>query len=138
MAVEEKLQVQSTDMRFKNITAADLNTAAEMIIYMCTICTDGTNSEWVKFYFNLFQTQSPNEIILTLNRMQLILSSLNNYITRFGVFVTNLKIFNRTKAILGLKHKQIQSLIPWEPYNYAVEHNASITDLRPKGIMYVI
>ena len=133
MAVEEKLQVKSTDMRFNNITDADLNTAAQMIIYMCTTCTENSNPEWVRFYFNLFKTQSPNEIILTLNRLQVILSSVNNYITRFGVFETNLKLFNRTKAILGLKHKQIRGLIPRKPYNFDVQHNTSINNLRAKG-----
>ena len=65
--VEEKLQQESSDQIMKNFTSEDLKTAAEMFIYL-NMCP-GTTKPWIGFYKYLFRTQSPDQIVLTLNRL---------------------------------------------------------------------
>ena len=72
-AVEQELQIESTEATFQNMTSADLEAAAEMFIYL-TSCP-GTDfweqwfKTWTTFYNELFMTKSANYIISSLNRL---------------------------------------------------------------------
>ena len=72
--IEQQLEVQSSDIKFENITLENLKHAAEMFIYLKTKnpCTDSLKewlNVWATIYSDIFESHSPQEIILTLNRM---------------------------------------------------------------------
>ena len=79
--------------RFSNITAEDLKAAAEKFIYLdfCPL------KSWYTFYRNLFGAESPNDIILTLNRMSHLQSKEN-----FGI---NQKLLKKIATLLNLNHR---------------------------------
>ena len=75
LKVEKQLEVNSSDQIFYNMTVDDLKTAAEIFIYL-NMCppTDDTDTDqwfnnWNNFYIDLFETQSLEQILLTINRM---------------------------------------------------------------------
>ena len=72
MAFEKKLGIVSSEQLFKNMTEEDLRTATEMFIYL-NMCPKVTLMDWFQswysFYDVLFNTQSPNIIIIALSRM---------------------------------------------------------------------
>ena len=66
-AVEQKLLIGSTKIRYKNMTTKDLQIAAEMFLYLNS-CPE-ILKPWIVFYKDLFGNQPANVIVLTLNRM---------------------------------------------------------------------
>ena len=66
-AVEQMLQLESSDHINDTLTNKELKTAAEMFFYL--IMCPNTIKPWILFYKDLFQTQSPYQIILSLNRV---------------------------------------------------------------------
>ena len=79
-AVEQILQIESSEQINETLTNEELRHAAEMFLYL-TMCPD-TIKPWLLFYKDLFQTQSQEQIILTLNRM--IKTSKTEHIARIG------------------------------------------------------
>ena len=72
--IEQQLEVQSSDIKFENITLENLKHAAEMFIYLKTKnpCTDSLKewlNVWETIYSDIFENHSPPEILLALNRM---------------------------------------------------------------------
>jgi len=67
-AVEQKLQIESSEQISDTLKNEELKTAAEMFVYLIT-CPNALKQSII-FYENLFQTQSPDQIILTLNRLK--------------------------------------------------------------------
>ena len=67
IALEEKLQKMSSEKIVKARTHEDLKTVAEMFLYL-TICPK-TIQPWFRFYKDLFQIDSPDKIIIALNRL---------------------------------------------------------------------
>ena len=65
--VEKKLQIESSDQIFETMTNEHLKSAGEIFLYLAMCPTK--IMPWVRFYEDLFQTQSPDQIILTLNRV---------------------------------------------------------------------
>ena len=66
--IEQHFQLESSsDEIFENMTDAKLKSGVEMFFYLNS-CTDLTRS-WLLYYSDLFQNQSPNQIILALNRL---------------------------------------------------------------------
>ena len=105
-AVEEQLQIESSEERFAKISLEDLNAAAEMFIYLNTC--PRSFKPWIEFYKYLFQTQSPNKIILSLNRI------MKEALNQKDVFLEKLahNLFKRMTYLLSLKYEEIQSLFP--------------------------
>ena len=78
-AVENKLHLKSSDLIFENMTSENLETVAEMFIYlnMCpvTLTWQASTDEqqwfksWFILYHDLFKSKSLNHIILALNRV---------------------------------------------------------------------
>ena len=66
-AVEQMLQIESSEQINDTLTREELRTAGEMFLYL-NMCPDEIKP-WIVFYKDLFQTQSPDQIILTLNRL---------------------------------------------------------------------
>ena len=66
MLLEQNLKIKN-DKIFDNVTVEDLHIAGEIFIYFNT-CPQSWR-KWLKFYDDLFQTKSPSQILLTLNRL---------------------------------------------------------------------
>ena len=66
-AVEQILQIESSEQINETLTYEELKMGAEMFLYLI-ICPT-TIKPWIVFYKDLFQTQSPYQIILSLNRV---------------------------------------------------------------------
>ena len=66
MLLEQELQIK-IDRTFENVTVKNLQLAGEIFIYFNT-CPKSWKP-WFKFYDDLFQTKSPSQILLTLNRL---------------------------------------------------------------------
>ena len=110
--LEQQLRLEnvSSQQRFKNITSDELKNAAEMLIYLGTCPQDGFIDwfgSWYNFYDDLFKTESPKNIILTLNR---IMNSENSQIENFQKW--NERLFKGSAKILSLKYQVIQSMLP--------------------------
>ena len=105
-AVEEQLQIESSEERFAKISLEDMNAAAEMFIYLNTC--PRSFKPWIEFYKYLFQTQSPKKIILSLNRI------MKEALNQKDVFLKKLahNLFKRMTSLLSLKYEEIQSLFP--------------------------
>ena len=67
-AVEQKLQIESSEEKLETFTKEELQTAAELFLYLNS-CPDIWFRFWSNFYTELFLTESTDQIILTLNRM---------------------------------------------------------------------
>ena len=104
--LEQTLQMKTFENTLENITAEDLKIAASMFIYLNTCPYTDTDKLWLKswsqFYTDLFQTQTADQVILTLNRMTKIIDHQDN---------RDLKLLNRITSLLSLKFQEIQSLI---------------------------
>ena len=102
--VEQKLKINSSDKIYKNFTAQELEVPAMMYLYLNTC--PGIYRPWFAFYKNLFETQSPNKIILTLNRL------MKGTITPQNKFLKGLaqNIFRRLASLLSLRYEEIQSM----------------------------
>ena len=100
-ALEQQLNIEPIELRFDNMTAENLSNAAEIFIYLNT-CTDTWFKSWYTFYNDLFQTQSVDKIILTLNRMMKS-ENLDNKIR-------DEKLFEKSTTLFSLKYEEIQKL----------------------------
>ena len=96
-AVEKMLQIESSDQINDTFTREELKTAGELFLYL-TMCPD-TIEPWILFYKNLFETQSTDQIILTLNRLMKDAKSL--HFTKIAKTLSSnmkMKIFSGTAA----------------------------------------
>ena len=93
--VETKLKIKSSDVVFEDMTDSMIEKAAKMYLYLVT-CSDPIKP-WFLFYSNLFLTQTPDEIILTLNRiMKGRKTPQNEY---FKMIAS--KLLDRTKSLIS-------------------------------------
>ena len=99
-AIENKVKVATSEIIYENITSKVLKTAAEMLNYLNSEIKSDSTKSWLKFYWTLFMSKSPNEIILTLNR---IMKKSKN---------TNEKLLRKSASLLALKYEDIQSMMP--------------------------
>ena len=102
-ALDEHLQFNSSDKIMDNMTDSQLRLAGEMFLYLNS-CS-WLLKPWFSFYADLFQKQSLDVIILTLNRI----------LKNENVLNKNLKdiaktLFRRINSIFSLKYKEIQNI----------------------------
>ena len=102
----DHLGIKSTELRFEKIGEENLRTAAEIFIYLNT-CPESLKS-WFLFYQDLFYNKSPNQIILTLNRM---MKSKRTSETENFLLIAE-TVFKKASTLLSLKYEEIQSLNP--------------------------
>ena len=77
-ALERELQIKSSTHINETLTNEELKTAAEMFLYL-NMCPDKIKP-WIAFYKDLFQTQSSDQIILSLNRLLKGTATQNEYL----------------------------------------------------------
>ena len=108
--VEALLEIESSEQRFENVTLVELKIAAEMFIFLNVCPKYAWNSwfkSWFKFYDGLFKSQTPDRILLTLNRMMKSKTSQNT-----DGKARAEKLFKRISNLLSLSFKQFQSILP--------------------------
>ena len=103
--LEQALQLKSSEVIWKNMTHADLDTAANIFLYLNS-CSDLVK-KWIIFYSEVFLHMSPSQIVLTLNR---ILKGDSN--TPQSLEFRNIahKLFEEAATSLKLKYKEIKNL----------------------------
>ena len=80
LEVEKEMGIESSEMRFENMTVENINIAGELFIYLNTCPGNFDNDmdmtpnqiwfqKWFRFYHDLFKTRTPYQILLTLNRV---------------------------------------------------------------------
>ena len=131
-ALEEQLKINSSELRFENMTAKDLKAAAEMFIYLnsCPGVIPNANKvyvdegvknddstekninelwfkSWYFFYKDLIENNSPSQIILTFNRL-----SKNNAPKNSQAKIRHQKLLEKTATLLNLQFKGIQNILP--------------------------
>ena len=84
------------------MTTKCLEIASQMLIYM-DIEMESSTKMLMKFYWDLFQIQPPDKIILTLNRFLHLDKNWHSKIVQ--------KLFKKVSSLLTLKHEEIQSLM---------------------------
>ena len=103
-AVEQLLQIESSEQINETLTNEELQTAAEMFIYLNS-CPTKWSKSWSSFYKDLFLSLPADQIILTLNRMMKTKRSEEDKLRAK-------KLMRRTSNLLSLNFERIQSLLP--------------------------
>ena len=125
-AVEEKLQIESTDQIIETLTMEDLKNAAEMFLYLNT-CPKLWFKFWSSFYTDLFMTQPADQIILTLNRMMKPkVSKVQDGNIRAD------KLLKKITSNLSLRYKEIQRLTQQEKLKHIIGEHQSL-NISDKG-----
>ena len=130
-AVEQKLQIESTEQINDTLTKEVLKTAAEMFLYL-NICPSSFNKgllkpifkTWLPFYKDLFRTQSAAKIVLTINRILK-----KNIFGDSMIDKYNKNLLTKITNILKLKYEEIQSLLPDQG-----KKQGNLKNLTEKGI----
>ena len=136
-AVEQELQIESTEATFQNMTSADLEAAAEMFIYL-NMCPDKKDvipntaiqqryQSWFRLYDDLFKNESPDMIILTLNRL------LTQTEHKHKIIKRNKVLFKMVASRLNLKYGNIQSLLPYGPKTSMEDYHNTNDFLNTEG-----
>ena len=95
-AVEQMLQIESSEHINESLTNEELQAAAEMFLYLITCPNIAWFKSWYSFYKYLFLTQPADQILLTLNRM---MKTIQDKDTK--LLTENL--LQRTKSLLSLQ-----------------------------------
>ena len=130
LQLEKQIGINSTDVRFDNVTRSNLKTAGEMFIYL-NACSK-TSKSWPLFYKQLFQTKSPAEIILTLNRiMKAPQKSAEN------IYFTNMAhlFFRRTTDLLSLNYEEVQDVFFSGTKNISLKVKEDHDNIKTEGTM---
>ena len=103
--------MEPSEKKNENITSEELETAAKMFIFLNSCPFDDNSVEWFKswhlFYKDLFHTQSPDQIILTLNRMMKIKTPQD----KNGKGRVK-KLLQKTATFMSLQFDRIRNFIP--------------------------
>ena len=101
----KKLNVKAKTGRLKSISRETLETAAQMYIYV-RLCQHSMKS-WALFYMDLLQNKSPDEIMLTLNRI--LNADLKNDQNKALLEIAS-DLLKQITSLLQLKYGEIQDL----------------------------
>ena len=107
--VKQQLQlINSSEVVFINMTTKHLKAAAELFIYL-NACPANSEKAWFRtwfsFFTDLFQSQSADQIIQTLNRIIKMMSLTNKDVKIME------KLLERATKLLSLKYPKIQSML---------------------------
>ena len=122
-AVEQELQLESSDQVIETMTNEELKSAAEMFIYLI-MCPEAI-VPWFTYYNDLFLTKSVDQIILSLNRIMKTKSTQN-----MDAKVAE-NLLKRISNSMLLQFERIQNLLPVKNLR-----NGSSIDLRKPNGMY--
>ena len=100
--LQKVLKINATDEINENVTKENLNVAAEMFLYINS-CSKPLKP-WFIFYQELFQNHSPDQIILTLNRIM----KTNRDKKLLSI---SKKLLHKINSLLSLKYEEIENVI---------------------------
>ena len=129
-AVENFLGMESRDIRYENISGENMKTAGNIFVYLyfnifnehdhLDICPfieyNNRFSNWSSIYHVIFNSNSADKIILTLNRMM----KTNPLQSKFGKVGDVLK---RIAITLASKYVDIHNILPQNDRNSSMMHN---------------
>ena len=126
MKLEKELHIKPSSKTNGNVTTETFRTASDMLIFLMIPIESDLAKTWLPFYWNLFQTKSATEIILTLNRLM-------KKTLEIDVSAVNLKLYTRTTSLFSLNNEDIKIL---KQRNILEEnyHNMSIKTLSMDGM----
>ena len=117
-AVEQKLEIESSEQIDETMTNDNLKAAAEMFIYLISCPYSSWFKSWSSFYKDLFLSKPPDQIILTLNRMMKSETPQEN-----NDKLRSEKLLQRITSQLSLKFDEIRSLLQHTKFgNISFEH----------------
>ena len=105
-AVEEMMQIESSEIIDESLTNEQLKTAAQMFLFLNTCPNTRWFKSWFSFYKDLFLTKSADQIILTLNRM---IKTETSHDTAGKLRAK--KLLQRTTSLLSLQFAEIGRLL---------------------------
>ena len=132
--VENHLGLKLTreqQFQFDNMTLSELKDAAEMYIYLisCPFHKNQWFKSWAVFFRDLFATQFPDQIILTLNRLMKTSSSDEKVLVE--------KLFQKSVKLLSLKFGEIQRLLPTQNYESPKGVNSTFNLTKLHGMYFI-
>ena len=104
IAVQEKLNIETSESLFENMPRQHLKTASEMFFYL-DVKMEPVTKMWLEFFGNLFENESADQIVLTLSRIMRKTKGNN-------IYLVNEKLFRKATNLFQLKYQEIQSLMP--------------------------
>ena len=99
--IQNELNINSSTVISKNITKIQLKTAAEMFLYL-NGC-DGNLNPWFKLFTDLLLKESPDQIVLTFNRI------INSPKSSDMKYIAT-KVFKRITEKFSLQYFQVQNI----------------------------
>ena len=100
---EKNTKLDSSEKINKNMTHDDLKRAAEMFVYL-NVCPGTAWHDWFNFYKDIFLKQTPQQMVLTLNRM------MKKNIDK-SIQEVNEELLNKISVLFPLQYKEIQNLL---------------------------
>ena len=124
---EKQMNVTSTELRFTNITSEYLEIAAEMFIYLinCPRYSEKWYESWFKDNKHLLETESLGTIILTLNRLMIMMKTKSNPQKEISQ-----KLFDKITNLLSLNYKQRKSMLLGNSGNTSLLGQYSDADMK--------
>ena len=114
--------IESSEQKNETLKNEDLQTAGDIFTLLIT-CPDSWLISWSSFYNDLFLSHSPDQILLTLNRM-IKTKTLQDKDGR----VRAEKLLKKMTNLLSLKYKEIQGLLRVDEFANESHQNFEIPD----------
>ena len=119
MKVEKALNIESSSSIIYNIPKKYLDTSGEIFLYLNSCPFTTISKRWYKswfiFYNDLFKTQQPDKIILTLNRLMKSNTEKNTHVK-----LTASKLMKKATILMELKNEELRRMLPGGTRNISV------------------
>ena len=117
--VEKYLNIKSPSSIINNIPKKYLETAAEIFLYLNSCPFSTISKQWYKSWFiffnDLFKTQQPDKIILTLNRLMKSNTEKNRHVKLMAS-----KLMEKATILMELKNEELRRMLPGGTRNASV------------------
>ena len=119
MKVEKALNIESSSSIIYNIPKKYLDTSGEIFLYLNSCPFTTISKRWYKswfiFYNDLFKTQQPDKIILTLNRLMKSNTEKNTHVKLMAS-----KLMKKATILMELKNEELRRMLPGGTGNISV------------------
>ena len=119
MKVEKALNIESSSSIIYNIPKKYLDTSGEIFLYLNSCPFTTISKRWYKswfiFYNDLFKTQQPDKIILTLNRLMKSNTEKNTHVKLMAS-----KLMEKATILMELKNEELRRMLPGGTRNISV------------------
>ena len=119
MKVEKAMNIESSSSIIYNIPKKYLDTSGEIFLYLNSCPFTTISKRWYKswfiFYNDLFKTQQPDKIILTLNRLMKSNTEKNTHVKLMAS-----KLMKKATILMELKNEELRRMLPGGTRNISV------------------